>query len=222
VCAACHDPLDHPTRGAVCGACWRAIVPIAPLDCDALPPFITRATAIGPYDGRLRDVIHALKYDPRPTIARHLAARMRDAAAALLADADLVVPVPLHPSRERTRGFNQARELARHIGLPMADVLVRTRKTDTQADLHADRRHANVRGAFVSAAPRSREGGVERRIVVLVDDVRTTGATLNACASVLLDSGAAEVRALTAAKAIVRTSGARESRERRGAWGLRE
>jgi ComF family protein len=204
VCAACHDPLDHPTRGAVCGACWRAVVPIAPLECDALPPFITRAAAIGPYDGRLRDVIHALKYDPRPTIAKHLAARMRDTAAGLLADADVVVPVPLHRSRERTRGFNQARELARHLGVPMADVLVRTRKTDTQADLHADKRHANVRGAFVAPKPRSGAGGIDGRIVVLVDDVRTTGATLTACASVLLESGAAEVRALTAAKAALR------------------
>ena len=206
MCAACRDPLDHPTRGAVCDACWRAAVPIAPLECDALPPCITRATAIGPYEGRLRDVIHALKYDPRPTLAKHLAARMRDAAAGVLAGADLVVPVPLHRSRERSRGFNQARELARHLGLPMADVLVRTRRTDTQADLPADRRHANVRGAFERA--RGRGAAATLGIVVLVDDVRTTGATLNACAAVLLDAGAAEVRALTAAKAIVRTSGA--------------
>ena len=197
VCAACREPLDHPTRGAVCDACWRATVPIAPLECDALPPFITRATAIGPYEGRLRDVIHALKYDPRPTIARHLAARMRDAAADVLTGADFAVPVPLHRSRERTRGFNQARELARHLGLPMADVLVRTRRTDTQADLPADRRHANVRGAFAIHGTVALEG----RIVVLVDDVRTTGATLAACAGVLLDAGVDEVRAVTAAKA---------------------
>lgn len=207
MCAACREPLEHPTRGAVCAACWAAVVPTAPLGCDTLPPHISLATAIGPYEGRLRDIVHALKYDPRPTIAAHLAARMRDAGADVLAGADRVVPVPLHRSRERARGFNQARELARHLGLPMADVLVRVRKTETQADLSAERRHANVRGAF-AMTPRLKTRPtrvvLKDAIVVLVDDVRTTGATLNACARVLVDGGAAEVRALTAAKASLR------------------
>jgi ComF family protein len=197
VCAACREPLEHPTRGAVCEACWAAIDPLSPFGVESLPPFIIRATAIGPYDSRLRDVIQALKYDGRPTIARHLARRMRAAGAEILAGADAVVPVPLHRARERTRGFNQARELARHLGVPMADVLVRSRKTAAQADLPADRRHANVRGAFALSA-----GAVLKdRVVVLVDDVSTTGATLNACAAVLLEAGAAEVRVLTAARA---------------------
>ena len=200
ICAACHEPLDHPTHGAVCESCWAAIVPTAPLGCDALPPLISLATSIGPYDARLRDVIHALKYDARPTIAKRLARCMRDAGTGVLDGADLVVPVPLHRSRERTRGFNQARELARHLGVPMGDVLVRTKKTESQADLPAGRRKANVRGAF---ALRARED-VDARVVVLVDDVSTTGATLNACASVLLDAGAADVRALTAARAPLR------------------
>jgi ComF family protein len=206
VCAACREPLDHPTRGAVCDACWSAAVPPTPLGCDALPPVITLATAIGPYEGRLRDIVHALKYDPRPTIARPLAARMRAAGADALADADVVVPVPLHRSRERARGFNQARELARHLGRPMADVLVRTRKTETQTDLPAERRHVNVRGAFTVR----RAAALEGRIVVLVDDVRTTGATLSVCASVLLNAGAVEVRALTAAKASLRVTSLRK------------
>jgi ComF family protein len=200
VCAACRQPLEKPTRGAVCGACWAAIVPTAPLGCEAVPPFITLATAIGPYEGRLRDIIHALKYDPRSTIAKHLAARMRDAGADVLAGADVAVPVPLHRSRQRRRGFNQARALAVHLGLPVSDALVRARRTESQADLPAERRHANVRGAFAVR----RHSVLEDRIVVLVDDVRTTGATLSACASSLIDAGAAEVRALTAAKAELR------------------
>jgi len=117
----------------------------------------------------------------------------------VLDGADLTVPVPLHPSRERARGFNQARELARHLGLPLADALARTRPTDAQADLSAEQRHANVRGAFGM-----RSGAAAEGIVVLVDDVRTTGATLSACASILLDAGASEVRALTAARAALR------------------
>ena len=158
------------------------------------------STAIGPYDGRLRDVIQALKYDARPTLARHLAGRMRRAGAGVLAGADGVVPVPLHRSRELRRGFNQARELARHVGLPMFDVLTRVRKTETQADLPAARRLANVHDAFAARPGASLDG----LVVVLVDDVSTTGATLNACASLLFAAGAAEVRALTAAHAPLR------------------
>jgi len=205
VCAACHDPLEQPTRGAVCAGCWSAAVPSTPLDCDALPPFITLATAIGPYEGRLRDIIQALKYDPRPTIAQPLAFHMRDAGFDLLADADVVVPVPLHRSRERARGFNQARKLAVHLGLPVCEMLVRTRRTESQADLPAARRHANVRGAF-AASPKAPalKTGVKNRIVVLVDDVWTTGATLNACATALRAAGASDVRALTAARATLR------------------
>jgi ComF family protein len=200
VCAACRAPLDHPTRGAVCDRCWTAIVPTTPLGCAALPPLIPLATAIGAYEERLRDVIHALKYDGRPTIARHLAARMREAGAGALRGAAVAIPVPLHRSRERERGFNQARELARHLGLPVVDALLRTKKTGPQADLIAGERQANVRGAF-ALRPRV---PIEDRIVVLVDDVCTTGATLNACAAVLIAAGAAEVRALTAARAVVR------------------
>lgn len=128
---------------------------------------------------------------------------MRQAGADVLAGANVVVPVPLHRSRERTRGFNQASALARHLGLPSAHALARTRRTLTQADLPAARRHANVRGAFTwrPGVP------VAGSIVVLVDDVVTTGATLNACAAPLLDAGAKEVRALTAARAALRADG---------------
>ena len=161
---------------------------------------VSLARAVGPYEGSLRAIVHALKYDGRPTLARHLAARMRNAGVDVLAGADLAVPVPLHRSRERARGFNQARELGRHLGIPVADALVRTRRTPSQADLPAARRHANVRGAFEWR----QSVAVKRRTIVLVDDVSTTGATLNACARALLDAGAAEVRALTAARAVAR------------------
>jgi ComF family protein len=223
ICAACRRPLDQPTRGAVCPPCWSAIVPITPPCCrtcgDPLPtwrvlsvaearcprcrrrePLVSLARAVGPYEGALRAIVHALKYDGRPTLARHLAARMREAGTEVLAGADLAVAVPLHRSRERARGFNQARELGRHLGLPIADALVRTRRTPSQADLPAARRHANVRGAFEWRRPVAVKG----KTIVLVDDVSTTGATLNACARALLDAGAAEVRALTAARAVAR------------------
>lgn len=119
----------------------------------------------------------------------------------MLSGADGVVPVPLHPSRERARGFNQARELARHLGVPLVDVLRRVRRTAAQADLPAARRHANVRGAFTYDVRAQR---VARLSLVLVDDVSTTGATLNACAAALLAAGVREVRALIAARAVTR------------------
>jgi ComF family protein len=207
----------------VCQRCWRAIVPITPPCCrtcgDPLatwraitvdtaqcprcrrgPQAIAFARAIGAYDGALRAVVQALKYDRRPTIARHLAARMRDAGLDVLATTDFVVPVPLHLSRERARGFNQARELARHLEVPRLEALLRTRSTPPQADLPAARRHANVRNAFQCR----KEVRVEGLTLTLVDDVSTTGATLNACAGPLLAAGAREVRALTAARAVAR------------------
>ena len=123
---------------------------------------------------------------------------MRAAGAEVLSGADILVPVPLHRYRQRERGFNQARQLAKHLELPVVNALVRTRNTSSQADLPASKRRANVRGAFVARAD------VEGLTIVLVDDVATTGATLNACAAVLLDAGAKQVRGLTAAKAVAR------------------
>lgn len=120
--------------------------------------------------------------------------------ASVLRDADVAVPVPLHRSRKRTRGFNQAAEIARYLSIPAIPALKRTRATKSQTDLPAEARHANVRGAFTLR----RGVEVEGRVIVLVDDVSTTGATLEACAQVLLDAGAREVRALTAARVVSR------------------
>jgi len=158
--------------------------------------------AIGTYEGSLRAILHALKYDQRRSVARRLGVMLQAAGADVLAGADAVVPVPLHASRERSRGFNQAREIARHIGLPQMDILRRARRTAVQADLPAARRHANVRAAFVIGSPAPSVVGLT---LVLVDDVSTTGATLNACAATLLAAGAKEVRALTAARAVARS-----------------
>jgi ComF family protein len=222
-CAACDEPLDAPTRGPVCGPCWSRVVPMTPPVCETcaepLPSWrtisvdrgrcprcrrrttaIAKARSIGAYDGALRDIVHALKYDRRRSLAAPIAALMCRHGAELLDGADLAVPVPLHRSRLRRRGFNQAADLARHLGVPWTDALRRTRATSSQTDLPASRRHANVRHAF-AIRRRARVSGC---CVVLVDDVSTTGATLEACATVLLEAGAREVRALTAARAVSR------------------
>jgi ComF family protein len=116
----------------------------------------------------------------------------------VLAGADAAVPVPLHRRRLRTRGFNQAAELARHLRLPLCHALRRVRATPSQTDLPAAERHANVRNAFALA----RRVDVRGKCLVLVDDVSTTGATLEACARVLRDAGAREVRAVIAARVV--------------------
>jgi len=124
---------------------------------------------------------------------------MKTRGADILAGAAIAVPVPLHPSRRRERGFNQAEDLARHVGLPVVRALRRLRRTASQAELPAAQRHGNVKDAF---AVRSQGGRLLGQVVVLVDDVSTTGATLDACARALKDGGAREVRALTAARVL--------------------
>jgi ComF family protein len=204
-CAACTTPLEFPTRGPVCEACWTEVACLPPpFHQITEPSAVSRSTSAGRYEGALRQIIHAVKYDGRRTLAIRLAARMREAGSDLLADADCVVPVPLHPWRRIRRGFNQAADLAANLQRPLVHALWRTRATVPQAGLTAVMRRRNVRRAF-SLSPlvsrRVRQAMLSDRIVVLVDDVRTTGATLEACARVLKDAGVREVRALTAALA---------------------
>jgi ComF family protein len=193
--------LQRPLDGAVCDGCWASIRIARSLDerFDGSHPISWR-TAVDAYEGRMKDVIHALKYDRRRSISPRLAALMREAGTAMLRDAGCVVPVPLHPWREYRRGFNQAHALAIHLGPPVRPLLKRIRHTPSQIDLPRDQRLANVRDAFALAAPGSRLPVPD--VVVLIDDVATTGATLDSCARVLKFAGVKEVRALTAARVV--------------------
>jgi ComF family protein len=144
------------------------------------------------------------KYSGRRSLARPLAELMRRRGGELLAEADCVVPVPLHWRREYARGFNQARELCRYLELPVVEALVRTRHTRAQVELAAERRRTNVAGAFRERRGWRRAPEVYGRNVLLVDDVSTTGATLESCARVLRQCGASSVFALTAARAVTK------------------
>ena len=197
-CASCKSVLPHPLDGAVCDTCWACVRTTPGLhERFASDHAVDCAAAIGDYEGSLRDIIHALKYEGRRSIAPPLGALMRTAGADLLRGADVVVPVPLHPRRERSRGFNQADDLARALGLPVRPLLRRIRYTTSQIELPKDERQRNVHDAFALS---DKPEGLSPQVVVLVDDVSTTGATLEACASVLKAAGAQEVRALTAAR----------------------
>jgi ComF family protein len=186
----------------VCPVCWGSVV------TARLPQWTTTHIAVGissgRYEGALRDVIHAFKYEGRRSLADPLGRLMRDTGRALFDDCDHVVPVPLHPWRRLRRGFNQARDLAERLDRPVVDALWRVRATSSQMTLSADTRRTNVRDAFI-VSPLCSAGrygpSIQDRVVVLVDDVRTTGATLDACAKVLLRTGAREVKALTIAMA---------------------
>ena len=205
VCAACGAVLDIPLNGCVCRSCWRAIPPLGQPILETRGT-IARAGAVGEYEGSLRNIIHAFKYDKRRSLAFGLAAFMCVRVGEILEGADCLVPVPLHPRCERQRGFNQARELARQLALPVVGALVRRRHTPSQVDLEADRRHANVQGAFALRRGWFRKPvTLEGLRVVLIDDVSTTGATLEACALVLHEAGVQEVRALTAARVTVKS-----------------
>jgi len=163
------------------------------------PPVWSRARAVAIYqDGPARRLVHALKYGDRMDMAGPMGLWMARAGAELLAEADLLVPIPLHRRRLFQRRFNQAAALAHSIaaatGLPCDPLLLaRVRRTPPQVGLSRAQRAQNVQGAFRTTDP-ARATGAR---IVLVDDVMTSGATCNAAARVLLRAGAARVDALT-------------------------
>ena len=223
-CQFCTTPLREQEPGVVCAACLARAKRIEPpfcqrcslpfagqLDaqiecgyCRDLPFHFTRAVAACRADGLVRDCIHRLKYKRELYYLPHLAGWLIDAGRAHVdwSAVDAIVPVPLHPVKQRDREFNQAELLAaalgREFGKPvLARAVRRVKDTPTQTKLDAHARRANLRAAF-AAGRRSVAG----QRLVLVDDVFTTGATLDSCASLLVSQGAAAVMALTVARGI--------------------
>jgi ComF family protein len=169
--------------------------------CRSTPFQVERIRSAVYSEGAVREALHAFKYDGVTALAAPLASLMVDYWSRHPMSVDVMVPVPLHKHRLRRRGFNQAallaRELAKHVHLALDEgSLVRHRSTAAQVDLDADERKANVRDAF-----RCIGDGIAGRDVLLVDDVCTTGSTLEACATALREGGARSVQALTLARA---------------------
>jgi len=232
-CLLCQQELAEPGGASICRACWEGIQPWVGPSCERCGlPFTTWraldsvdslcgfcrqgeqefdvARNYGLYVGNLRKAILQLKFRGRERLGYRLGALLGRAFEALPEpDSAIVTPVPLHPSRRRQRGFDQAELLARGLvrrlrkedrlhGVQLAEgSLRRIRATVPQVGLSASERRENVRGVFSVGRPEQ----VRNRTVVVIHDVMTTGATLSACAAALKQAGAARVLALSLARA---------------------
>jgi len=222
LCVACREPVAGE---GVCAECWAKLSFIAPPYCPRLgipfvydpgpdllsmeaianPPAYARARAAVRYDDVARTLVHALKYQDRTDLAPAMGRWMARAGRELLADADVLVPVPLHWRRGWSRRYNQSGALARVIerqtGVKVAsEALRRVRPTQQQIGLSRSQRASNVQGAFKVAPDRGVD--IQGRRVVLIDDVLTTGATVDACARALLRARAASVDVLVFARVV--------------------
>ncbi len=201
LCPECVDRLPS-LSGPVCPCCGVPTPDGTPCRaCREAPLRLEGIRSAAPYRGPVRVAIHYLKYRHARELADPLGELMARYWRQDPLPAEVIVPVPLYPSRLRRRGYNQAALLAwalsRRIGLPMdEDALCRVRATASQMRLKAADRRRNVEGAFQCTSDR-----LNGRRVLLVDDVCTTGATLEACADVLRAGGARQVWALTLARA---------------------
>ena len=226
VCLLCKARLD---AGALCADCQRRVAPILPPFCDrcgapirpgravcgpceggAAPPFAW-SQALGAYHGTLLEAIHLLKYNGKAALAEPLGlllARSLDAPTPLIKPRagkpafDAVVPIPLHPARQRERGFNQAERIARVVAREKgwrldAGGLRRIRRARPQARMNsAEERAANIRDAFSARSPLH----FEDQFVLLIDDVLTTTSTVRAAANAVRDAGAARICVLALAR----------------------
>jgi len=221
-CAVCERLLDHSERGMACGRCWTR-VPMLPAPrcdrcghptygqrcrwCDLLPPYVRAARSVAWAAGAPGlGMVHALKYQGWPRIAGEMAARMArlDWPRDVLDERVALVPVPLSKKRLKERGYNQSERLAAalalHWNIPVwENVLERTRHTQTQTRLTPGDRLRNVSGAF--STRQDARDMLRGAHVVVVDDVVTTAATLNACAGALCAGGARIVSFVTFGRA---------------------
>lgn len=186
VCERCGKPWDG---AGLCSVCQKTPLHVAPIRSAFL------------FGGQIQEAIHALKYRAAADVVTPLARRMAEAWRAYGMHSDLLAPVPLYPPREIRRSYNQSALLAQalgvQLGIPNRNVLARVRNTASQTKLKRDQRRENVKEAFICLP----DAAVAGKCITLIDDVATTGATLEACALALLSQGARTVNAFTLARA---------------------
>lgn len=200
LCERCVEAMPL-ADGDRCDRCWKPVWDEWCRRCIEEPIAVSQVRSVFRYEGEARRLVHAFKFRYLSALSESMAAPMIALASAYEIDVDAIVPTPLSSGREKERGFNQALLLARHIGkaldIPVSMALRRTRTGRSQVQsVSAEERWRNVDGAFALA----RGMDVADQRLLLIDDVATTCATLDACARVLLDAGAVEVSALTFAR----------------------
>ena len=205
-CGACLSKIAWIERPhcEVCSQPFHGVTPTFTCpNCRGEAFFFECAVAVSLSRSVVRDLVHRLKYGREIWLGRVLAGLMeRGLGDQRLAGCafDCLIPVPLHPRRQREREFNQAaviaQALSKRVDIPIQEALLRRRYTTTQTALDRKGRRQNLRDAFVLR----KNVSVTDQDILLVDDVLTTGSTLDACAEVLLDAGASSVRALTVAR----------------------
>ena len=223
-CRLCSVLLESPNERQVCNSCWEGVKPIRtsfciscgrffegnldPHFCESClheKPLYSRQRSCGRYMGKLKEIILLCKFHNLPVLAEGLAKFALNALAhedALWWGLDSIVPVPLHPKRERKRGYNHAQIIAKYLAgfkdVQLLDKhLVKVKNVPPQMSLALEDRQRSVKGAFAV----NRQEEVRDRVVLLVDDVFTTGSTMGECSRLLLEAGAQEVRGITIAQA---------------------
>jgi ComF family protein len=189
ICAICGQPIQ---AGEICTR------------CAASPPKYAAVRSWAEFDGPVRNALHALKYRKNIGLGGSLAQSLAESIQTYDWDVHLITPVPLGSQREQQRGYNQAALIAQPLALQLQlpynpRILERTRETQSQVDLSLRERQKNLAGAF-----RSQPKTVDGKIVLIIDDVTTSGSTLNACADALIQVGAQTVYGLTVARAVLK------------------
>ncbi len=205
LCSNCSQQLHNQESYARCTHCHALVTQHGLcLACRAHPLRLSGLRTYASYQGALRECIHALKYDGQIRLAQPLGALLAQTYTRHGMQADFLVPLPLHSVRQKQRGYNQsgllAQVCAEHLGIPLYEhLLIRHRATASQVGLTQQQRRQNVAGAF-SFLPDATTRTLFKRSIIIIDDVCTTGSTLEACAETLFAAGARNVWALVLAR----------------------
>ncbi len=188
-CIKCSLPLRMIEDGPICQECKNNFY------------FFDRAISVVKYEGDIKKLIYKFKYSSHTYLARIMGTMMADKLKIEYIEADLIIPVPLHKNKEKERGFNQAALLGKYIAketdiLLNTDTLVRVKNTKVMHNLNKKERQENVKDAFKVIDKRV----IKKKNIILVDDIFTTGATVNTCSRLLIESGAKSVTVLTFAR----------------------
>jgi ComF family protein len=205
LCSSCMAKFG-PVIPSPCQRCGKAILEpdMACKTCHNGPERLNGLFGVSGYEEPLRSCIHGLKYEGNVRLAEPLGLLLAQRFVRTRLEADAIIAVPLHKDRQQERGYNHAQLLAevcaRQVGVPFHEhILVKHRATLPQVGLSMKERHLNIAGSFL-CAPTYATGALVGRIIVIIDDVATTGATLEACAAPLFTAGAREVRGLVLAR----------------------